>query len=67
MDLLKIMLEVDPEKRISAPEALQHPWIIQHMNFTNMVSPQVKARQLKPTPLQENLKSMMMYNFEVNF
>lgn len=26
-DLIKLMLEKDPKKRISAKDALQHPWI----------------------------------------
>ena len=28
LDILKKMLTYDPERRISAPDALKHPWIV---------------------------------------
>jgi calcium-dependent protein kinase len=31
MDVVLRMLEKDPSKRITAAEALQHPWVRQHM------------------------------------
>lgn len=49
MDLLTKMLEVDPNKRISIKDALNHPWIMKYMDFTTQVSPQMSPRKLNTT------------------
>jgi len=44
-DLVKKLLEYNPEKRISASEALQHPWIV-NVAPANNVSKTVAKKTL---------------------
>lgn len=37
-DLVSRMLEVDPEKRITVEEALQHPWVKVQSNLKNVIT-----------------------------
>jgi serine/threonine protein kinase len=39
LDLIKKLLTLDPEQRLSAAEALKHPWIIQ---FTDLIKSDAK-------------------------
>ena len=45
-DLVRRMLEYQPEKRISASEALHHPWIVETANI-DKVSSEVATKTLR--------------------
>jgi serine/threonine protein kinase len=47
MDLLKKMLEKDPKKRITAAEALKHPWCRHNSDLNEPISPASPYRNKK--------------------
>jgi len=55
-------MERNPDKRITVKQALDHPWITENMNFTNLVSPQIMARSLNQNQAQKNLLQMLKLN-----
>ncbi|KAL9181891.1 hypothetical protein ACHAXT_012234 [Thalassiosira profunda] len=54
-DLIRSLLVVDPQKRMSAAAALEHPWM------------QVEAENLRRSSLLNNLENMRQFNYRRKF
>jgi len=55
-DLIKRMLTVDPKKRITADDALEHPWIIGHTAKEDKLSTTVIDRMKRSQEMKQKFK-----------
>uniref|UniRef100_A0A673HMZ7 calcium/calmodulin-dependent protein kinase n=1 Tax=Sinocyclocheilus rhinocerous TaxID=307959 RepID=A0A673HMZ7_9TELE len=62
-DLINKMLTINPSKRITATEALKHPWICQRSTVASMMHRQETVECLKKFNARRKLKVIHMYSF----
>uniref|UniRef100_A0AAY4ET58 calcium/calmodulin-dependent protein kinase n=1 Tax=Denticeps clupeoides TaxID=299321 RepID=A0AAY4ET58_9TELE len=65
-DLINKMLTINPTKRITAAEALKHPWICQRSTVASMMHRQETVECLKKFNARRKLKVLYIYHLDGN-